>query len=42
MRKYLQDNPDVRVNAKSGKIQVGYGGDGFIKTGVGRTVKVYK
>lgn len=42
MRKYLQDNPDVRVNTKSDKIQVGYGGDGFIRAGLGRTVKVYK
>jgi len=42
MRKYLQDNPEVRVNTKSDKIQVGFAGDGFFKSGVGRTVKVYK
>lgn len=42
MRKYLQDNPEVRVNTKSEKIQVGYRGDGFFPTGAGRKVKVYK
>jgi hypothetical protein len=42
MRKYLQDNPEVRVNATSDKIQVGFAGDGFFKAGLGRTVKVYK
>jgi hypothetical protein len=42
MRKYLQDNPEVKVNTKSDKIQVGFAGDGFFKAGLGRTVKVYK
>jgi hypothetical protein len=42
VKRYLEDNPDVRVNSKSGKIQVGYRGDGFIPTGYGRKVKVYK
>lgn len=42
VKKYLEDNPDVRVNTKSSKIQVGYRGDGFIPVGHGRKVKVYK
>jgi len=42
MRRYLQDNPEVRVNTRSDKIQVGFMGDGFFKAGLGRTVKVYK
>ena len=42
MSKYLQDNPEVRVNTKSDKIQVGYRGDGFFPIGTGRKVKVYK
>jgi len=41
-KKYFEDNPDVKVNSKSGKIQVGYRGDGFIPVGAGRKVKVYK
>jgi hypothetical protein len=42
MSKYLQDNPEVRVNTKSEKIQVGYCGNGFFPVGTGRKVKVYK
>lgn len=42
VKKYLQDNPEVRVNAHSERIQVGYRGDGFIPVGAGRRVKVYK
>mgnify|MGYP003133407627 FL=1 len=42
VKKYLQDNPEVRVNTRSGKIQVGYRGNGFIPVGAGRRVKVYK
>lgn len=41
MKKYLQDNPEVRVNTH-GKAQVGYTGDGFLHAGMGRQVKVYK
>lgn len=42
VKKYLQENPEVRVNTHSEKIQVGYRGDGFIPVGAGRRVKVYK
>lgn len=42
MRKYLQDNPEVRVNTKPENIQVGYAGDGFLRCGTGRQIKVYK
>ena len=42
VKKYLQDNPEVRVNTRSDKIQVGYRGNGFIPVGAGRRVKVYK
>tara|TARA_R100000808_G_scaffold5110_1_gene15793 strand:+ start:12538 stop:12909 length:372 start_codon:yes stop_codon:yes gene_type:complete len=41
VREYLRDNPEARVNTRSGKIQVGYDGDGFIRHRVGRKVKVY-
>ena len=42
LKKYQEDKPNVKVNSKSGKIQVGYRGDGFIPVGYGRKVKVYK
>jgi len=42
MKKYLQDNPEVKVKAVSGKTQVGYAGNGFFGAGLGRTVKVYQ
>lgn len=42
MKKYLQDNPEVKVKSVSGKMQVGYRGDGFFQCGMGRKVKVYK
>jgi hypothetical protein len=42
MKKYREDNPDVKVNTVSGKTQVGYTGNGFYRVGAGRTIKVYK
>jgi len=41
-KEYLRDNPEARVKTRSGKIQVGYSGDGFIHHRPGRKVKVYK
>ena len=41
MKEYLRDNPEARVKSKSGKIQVGYSGDGFIRHRAGRKIKVY-
>jgi len=40
-KEYLRDNPEARVKSKSGKIQVGYTGDGFMRYRTGRKVKVY-
>ena len=40
-KEYLRDNPEARVKTH-GKCQTGYTGDGFLPTGLGRTVKVYK
>jgi len=42
LKEYLRDNPEARVKAKSGKVQVGYEGDGFIRHRTGRKIKVYK
>ncbi|MAK37777.1 MAG: hypothetical protein CMC15_16575 [Flavobacteriaceae bacterium] len=46
IKEYLRDNPESRVNAKSSKVQVGYGGNkplGYYDTPVGRVTfrKVY-
>mgnify|MGYP003108613810 FL=1 len=46
IKEYLRDNPESRVNSKSGKVQVGYGSNkpiGYYDTPVGRVTfrKVY-
>ena len=42
VKRFLQDNPEVRVNSVSEKTQVGYTGDGFFRCRPGRKIKVYK